>query len=40
MTIDKKEISHIGVSLKDLDKKWFAFSKMNLDIDEVIKKLN
>jgi hypothetical protein len=25
---------------KDLGKKWFAFSKMNLDIDELIKKLN
>jgi hypothetical protein len=24
-----KEIFHIGASLKDLGKKWFAFSKMN-----------
>ena len=24
-----KEIYHIGASLKDLGKKWFAFSKMN-----------
>ena len=24
-----KEVYHIGVSLKDLGKKWFAFSKMN-----------
>ena len=38
--LDKKEIYHIGASLKDLGKKWFAFSKMNLDIDELIKKLN
>jgi hypothetical protein len=28
LIIDKKEIYHIGASLKDLGKKWFAFSKM------------
>ena len=38
--LDKKDIYLIGASLKDLGKKWFAFSKMNLDIDELIKKLN
>ncbi len=37
--IDKKEIYHIGASLKDLGKKWFAFSKMSLDIDEILRKL-
>jgi hypothetical protein len=40
LIIDKKEIFHIGASIKDLGKKWFAFSKINLDIDELIKKLN
>lgn len=40
LILDKKDIYHIGASLKDLGKKWFAFSKMNLDIDELIKKLN
>ncbi|MBP7151153.1 MAG: ORF6N domain-containing protein, partial [Paludibacteraceae bacterium] len=25
------DIYHIGASLKDLGKKWFAFSKINLD---------
>ena len=40
LILDKKEIFHIGASLKDLGKKWFAFSKMNLDIDELIKKLD
>ena len=34
LIIDKKEIYHIGASLKDLGKKWFAFSKMNLEIVE------
>lgn len=40
LIIDKKEIFHIGASIKDLGKRWFAFSKINLDIDELIKKLN
>ena len=28
LIIDKKDIYHFGASLKDLGKKWFAFSKM------------
>lgn len=28
LIIDQKEIYHIGASLKDLGKKWFAFSKL------------
>jgi len=28
LIIDGKEIYHLGASLKDLGKKWFAFSKM------------
>ncbi len=39
LIIDKKEIFHIGASLKDLAKKWFAFSKINLEIAELLKKL-
>ena len=32
LIIDKGEaVYHIGVSLKDLGKRWFAFSKMNKD---------
>jgi hypothetical protein len=31
LIIDKKEVYHIGASLKDLGKKWFAFSKMKDD---------
>ncbi len=30
---------HIGASLKDLGKRWFAFSKIQLDVTELIKKL-
>ena len=37
--IDNTTIYHIGASLKDLGKKWFAFSKIELDPNELIKKL-
>lgn len=33
LIIDEKEIYHIGASMKDLGKKWFAFSKIQLDIN-------
>ena len=28
LIIDQKEVYHLGASLKDLGKKWFAFSKL------------
>ena len=31
LIIDEKEVYHIGASLKDFGKKWFAFSKIELD---------
>ena len=40
LIIDKKEVYHLGASLKDLGKKWFAFSKFeieNLKILEYLK---
>lgn len=37
--IDKKELYHIGASLKDLGKKWFAFSRMDSFVNEVLQKL-
>jgi len=40
LIIDKKKVYHIGASLKDLGKKWFAFSKIDFDAEELIKKLN
>ncbi|MFW3427326.1 ORF6N domain-containing protein [Aliarcobacter butzleri] len=39
LILDKKEIYHLGASLKDLGKKWFAFSKINLKINEIISRL-
>ena len=39
LIIDQKEVYHIGASLKDLGKKWFAFSKLNIDAKELLGKL-
>ena len=39
LIIDHKIVYHIGASLKDLGKKWFAFSKINIDAVEMINKL-
>ncbi len=39
LLIDKTEVFHIGASLKDLGKKWFAFSKMDKDSLVIMKKL-
>lgn len=38
--IDNKEVYHIGASLKDLGKKWFAFSKFDKEAVKLIGKLN
>ena len=41
LIVDKKEVYHLGASLKDLGKKWFAFSKFeieNLKILDYLKK--
>jgi len=37
--IDEKEIYHFGASLKDLGKKWFAVSLMDINSFELIEKL-
>lgn len=39
LIIDNEAIYHIGASLKDLAKKWFAFSKIGLNASEIIQKL-
>lgn len=39
LIIDNKTIYHIGASLKDLGKKWFAFSKINLDAFDLLNKI-
>jgi len=40
LIIDGTELYHIGASLKDLGKKWFAFSKMNAEIGKMLSFLN
>lgn len=39
LIIDNEIVYHIGASLKDLGKKWFTFSKINLDAKEMMKKI-
>lgn len=40
MIIDNKEVYHFGASLKDLGKKWFAFSKFNKKSLKLLERLN
>ena len=40
LIIDDMDIYHIGASLKDLGKKWFAFSKLSIEPQLIVKKLN
>jgi hypothetical protein len=37
LIIDSNELYHIGASLKDLGKKWFAFSKMDVSMAKLVK---
>jgi len=39
MIVDDTTVYHIGASLKDLGKKWFAFSKIGLDVEDILEKL-
>lgn len=39
LIIDREEVYHIGASLKDMGKRWFAFSKMKLDAGDMLQKL-
>lgn len=39
LIIDNSELYHFGASIKDLGKKWFAFSKMQLDASYIIRQL-
>jgi hypothetical protein len=38
--IDDSEIYHIGASLKDLGKKWFAFSKMDKSVVNILERID
>lgn len=40
MIIDDAELHHIGASLKDLGKKWFAFSRMDIEVGRMLNLLH
>ena len=40
LILDKKDVYHIGASLKDLCKKWFAFSKFEIESFDILKRVN
>ena len=40
LILDDTEVYHIGASLKDLGKKWFAFSKMDIESLEILERLS
>ena len=40
LIIDNTELYHIGASLKDLGKKWFAFSRMDIEVGKILQILN
>ena len=40
LIIDKSEVFHPGASLKDLSKKWFAFSQLNKNsVENILKSI-
>ncbi|MDD4353212.1 MAG: ORF6N domain-containing protein [Candidatus Nanoarchaeia archaeon] len=39
LIIDNKEVYHFGASLKDLGKKWFAFSKFDKEVFNLLENL-
>lgn len=41
LIIDNTEVYHLGASLKDLGKKWFAFSKMDKNsVENILKEMS
>lgn len=39
LIIDEKELYHFGASLKDLGKRWFAFSKMDINVVTILERI-
>ncbi|MFN8207177.1 MAG: RhuM family protein [Bacteroidales bacterium] len=39
LILDEKTVYHIGASLKDLGNKWFAFSQIKINANEILNKL-
>jgi hypothetical protein len=39
LILDNQSLYHLGSSLKDLGKRWFAFSRMDALLEDIIKRL-
>jgi len=39
LIIDNKDVYHFGASLKDLGKKWFAFSKFDRGATKMLEEI-
>ena len=39
LIVDNRDVYHIGASLKDLGRKWFAFSKMEWAANDIIQRV-
>ena len=39
LIIDNQKVYHIGASIKDLGKRWFAFSKIDISANDLLSKL-
>ncbi|HSW61341.1 MAG TPA: ORF6N domain-containing protein [bacterium] len=39
MIIDDRDLYHFGASLKDLGKKWFGFSKMDVEVTKMLARI-
>ncbi len=40
LIIDDNDVYHIGASLKDLGKKWFAFSRLDIEAFDILSRLD
>jgi hypothetical protein len=39
LIIDETEVCHLGASLKDLGRKWFAFTRLEEGSETIIKQI-
>jgi len=39
MIIDDRDLYHFGASLKDLGRKWFGFSKMDIEVTKMLARI-
>jgi hypothetical protein len=39
LIIDENQVYHLGASIKDLGKKWFAFSRLHIDPNTILTRL-